>query len=123
MRRDIDFSFKRHPLTGDLATKTGSSALKQSIRNIVLTNFYERGFNVELASNLNASLFENVGTLMLQQIRDNITNALNNFEPDCELLDVEVIDNDDNSITVTIYYNEFNNPDTQSISIELARLR
>lgn len=123
MRRDIDFSFKRHPLTGDIATKTDSTALKQSIRNIVLTNYYERGFNVELASNLNASLFENVGNLMLQQIRDNITNSLNNFEPDCELLDVEVIDNDDNSITVTIYYNEFNNPDTQTISIELVRLR
>lgn len=123
MRRDIDFSFKKHPLTGDISTKTDSSALKQSIRNIVLTNYYERGFNVELASNLNASLFENVGNLMLQQIRDNITNSLNNFEPDCELLDVEVIDNDDNTITVTIYYNEFTNPDTQSISIELARLR
>lgn len=123
MRRDIDFSFKRHPLTGDLATKTDSSALKQSIRNIVLTNYYERGFNVELASNLNASLFENVGNLMLQQVRDNISNSLTNFEPDCELLDVEVIDNDDNSITVTIYYNEFTNPNTQSISIELARLR
>lgn len=123
MRRDIDFSFKRHPLTGDIATKTDSTALKQSIRNIALTNYYERGFNVELASNLNASLFENVGNLMLQQIRDNITNSLNNFEPDCELIDVEVIDNDDNSITVTIYYNEFNNPDTQSVSIELARLR
>ncbi len=123
MRRDIDFSFKRHPLTGDLATKTDSSALKQSIRNIVLTNFYERGFNVEVSSNLNASLFENVGNLMLQQVRDNISNALANFEPDCELLDVEVIDNDDNSISVTIYYNEFTNPDTQSISIELARLR
>lgn len=123
MRRDIDFSFKRHPLTGDIATKTDSSALKQSIRNIVLTNYYERGFNVELASNLNASLFENVGNLMLQQVRDNISNSLINFEPDCELLDVEVIDNDDNSITVTIYYNEFTNPDTQSISIELTRLR
>lgn len=122
-RVDIDFSFKRHPLTGDISLKRDSNALKQSIRNIVLTNFYERGFNVELAGNLSASLFENINILTLQQIRDNITNALNNFEPDCSVIDVEVIDNDDNSINVTIYYNEFNNPDTQSLVIELARLR
>lgn len=122
-RIDIDFSFKRHPLTGDIATKSGSNALKQSIRNIVLTDYYERGFNIELATNLNGSMFENVGVLMMQQIRDNITNALNNFEPDCALLDVEVIDNDDNSIDVTIYYNEFNNPETQNLTIGLSRLR
>jgi phage baseplate assembly protein W len=122
-RIDIDFSFKRHPLTGDIATKKGSAALKQSIRNIVLTDYYERGFNIEVATNLSGSMFELGGVLMMTQIRDNITNALKNFEPDCAVLDVEVIDNDDNSVDVTIYYNEFNNPDVQDISIGLSRLR
>lgn len=122
-RFDIDFSFKKHPLTGDLSTKRGSSALKQSIRNLVLTNYYERGFNVEVGSNLNASLFENVTLLTMQQLRDNITNCLNNFEPDCEVLEVEVEDNDDNSIKVSIYYTEFNNPETQELTIPLSRLR
>lgn len=122
-RFDIDLSFKVHPLTKDLSVKKGSSALKQSIRNLVLTNYYERGFNIEVAGNVTASLFENITNLTLQQIRDNITNCLNNFEPDCEVIDVEIIDNDDNSISVTIYYNEFNNPETQDLVIELNRLR
>lgn len=122
-RIDIDFSFKRHPLTGDIAVKKGSAAIRQSIRNIVLTNYYERGFNVELASNLTASLFENASVLMMQQIKDNIQNALTNFEPNVELIDVEVIDNDDNSMSVTIYYHEYNNPEVQETTISLVRLR
>lgn len=122
-RIDIDFSFKRHPLTGDLATKKSSSAIKQSLRNIVLTNYYERGFNVEMASNLDGSLFENVSVLLLQQIKDNIENAVKNFEPNVELIEVEVIDNDDNSMSVTLYYHEYNSPEPQMTTIPLVRLR
>lgn len=123
MRQDIDFSFKKHPLTGDIAIKKGSAALKQSIKNIVMTNYYERCFNVEVAGNLTAQLFENITVLTLQQIRDNISNALTNFEPDCDLIDVEILSDDDASITVRIYYHEFNNPDPKDLTVELSRLR
>ncbi len=123
MRRDIDLSFKPHPLTGDLATKTGSSAIRQSLINIVRTNFYDRGFNVEVGTNLDASMFENVGLTTARQVHDNIQNAINNFEPQVELIDIEVKDTGGNELVVRIYYSELNNPTTQTLVIDLSRIR
>lgn len=123
MRRDIDLSFKMHPLTGDLATKTGSSAIRQSLINIVRTNFYDRGFNVEMGTNLDASMFENIGLTTARQIHDNIENAIRNFEPQVELIDIEVRDTGGNEVSVKIYYTELNNPTTQTLIVDLSRIR
>lgn len=123
MRRDIDLSFKMHPLTGDLATKTGSSAIRQSLINIVRTNFYDRGFNVEMGTNLDASMFDNIGLTTARQIHDNIQNAIRNFEPQVELIDVEVRDSGGNDVAVRIYYTELNNPTTQTLVVDLSRIR
>lgn len=123
MRKDIDLSFKVHPLTGDLATKTGSSAIKQSLINLVRTNYYDRGMNVEVGTNIDASLFENITVLSAQTIRTSISNTIRNFEPNVELIDVEVIDSGANEIDVKIYYTELNNPVEQSVVISLSRVR
>lgn len=125
MRRDIDFSFKAHPLTGDLAVKTGSSAIRQSIINIVRTNFYDRGFNINLATNLDAQMFENFTPVMGQAIKTNITNALRNFEPQIEVFDVSIEQsrNNEHELIVTIYYTELNSPQEHSVMIELSRVR
>lgn len=123
MRRDIDLSFARHPLTGDLAVKTGSSAIRQSLINIVRTNYYDRGFNVEVGTNLDYSMFENITVITAKQIKDNISNSIKNFEPQVELIDVEVRDNGGNEIYVKIYYTELNNPNTQNLVIDLSRIR
>jgi phage baseplate assembly protein W len=123
MSKDIDFSFKMHPLTKDLATKSGSSAIKQSLVNLVRTNFYDRGFNMEVGGNLDYSLFENTTILTLQQVKTNVENVINNFESRVELLDVSVTSPDDNSLMVTIYYTELNNPSEQSVTIDLKRVR
>ena len=124
MRRDIDISFRKHPLTGDLASKTGSAAIRQSIINIVRTNYYDRGFNVELGTNLDASMFENITVLTNRQIHDNISNAIRNFEPQVEVIDVEVIARDgSNEVDVRIYYSELNKATTESLTISLNRVR
>jgi hypothetical protein len=123
MRKDLDFTFRPHPLTGDLVIKTGSSAIKQSIKNIVLTNFGDRGYNVELGTNIDYSLFENITLTTGQQIRDNIINSIRNFEPQVEIIDVEVYDDGDNEIKIKIYYNELNNPSEQTLNIDLTRIR
>lgn len=124
MRRDIDLSFKRHPLTGDLASKTGSSAIRQAMINIVRTNYYDRGFNVEVGTNLDASMFENITLTTGRQIHDNIKNSIRNFEPQVEVIDVEVFAKDtSNEISVTIYYTELNKATTESLAISLSRVR
>jgi phage baseplate assembly protein W len=118
-RKDIDLSFTTHPLTGDLATKSGVAAINQSLRNIVLTNFYERGYFVEYGTNVKSSLFENnVGDVFFQGIRQNVIRAIENFEPQVEIIEVEVFTPDDpNAITINIYYSVINTLEEQQLSI------
>ena len=117
-RKDIDLSFTVHPLTGDLATKSGVSAINQSLRNIVLTNFYERGYFVEYGTNVKSSLFENnVGDVFLQGIRQNVIRAIENFEPQVEIIEVEAFTSDDSEITINIYYSVINTLEEQQLSI------
>lgn len=123
MRKDIDFNFTMHPLSNDLSVKKDRRAVEQSMKSLVLTNFYERGFNVEIGANVKASLFENITSLTQQTIKDNITQVLTNFEPDVELVDVKVSKNGDNSIVAEIFYNIFNDPEIRNVVIPLQRLR
>ena len=122
MRRDIDISFTTHPLTGDLATKSGVAAINQSLRNIVLTNFYERGYFVEYGTNIKSSLFENnVGDVFLQGIRQNIIQAIENYEPKIEIIEVVLTtpESDPTSININISYSVINTTVEQQLSINI----
>jgi hypothetical protein len=121
--KDIDFSFRPHPLTGDVAVKTGSAAIAQSLKNIIRTNYYDRGFNVELGTNIDGSLFENITALTQQRLKDNIINSVSNFEPRVSLIDVKVDQSGDNGLSITLYYNELNNPSDKTLTIDLSVVR
>lgn len=125
MRKDIDLSFSKHPLTNDLATKKDNSAVKQAIKNIVMTGFYERGFNIDFGTPLRQSLFENLDVLTARTIRDNIHQAIKNYEPHAELIDVfiDTKDLDQNQLYATIVYTYINNPNEQTLNIRLDRVR
>jgi len=121
-RKDIDLSFTTHPLTGDLATKTDIAAINQSLRNIILTNFYERGYFVEYGTNVKSSFFENnIGDVLLQGIRQNIIRAIENYEPQIEIIEVSVVtpDSDPTSININIYYSIINTTEEQQLSINI----
>lgn len=122
-RRDIDLNMTPHPLTGDLSMKSRSSAIKQSLRNIVLTNYYERGFSVQVGTDLRASLFENISPLEAETIRQNIKQAVRNFEPNVEVIDVYVEARDTNEIVAIVVYNEANDPSERAIDVPLNRIR
>jgi phage baseplate assembly protein W len=124
MAFDINLNFKPHPLTKDLVTINGrSGAIKQSLKNIIMTNYYDRGFNVEMGTNVTASLFENLDNLTSIQLKQNIENAVANFEPRVTLVDVEVYESESNELTVNIVYQELNSPDIQNLLIDLTRFR
>lgn len=123
MRKDIDFNFSVHPLTGDLSLKTGRTAIEQSLRNLILTNFYERGFNVEIGSNIQSSIFENFSILMQQTIKNNVTRLVDNFEPNIEIVDVLVSLDRPNELLIEIYYTFYNDPKINNFTIPIERLR
>lgn len=124
-RVDIDFNFRPHPLTGDIPLKKGSQAIVQSLKNIVLTSFYERGFNIAFGTNVRSSLFELYSPLDLLTMKDFISEAIRNFEPSVEVFDIVVANanEDDYSLDITITYTEFNSPEPKSVELKLSRLR
>lgn len=121
--KDIDFNFLPHPVSGDLVVKKDSQAVKQALKNIILTNFYERGFNTNLGSNVRASLFENITELAAIELRTNIETAINNFEPRADIVEVHVSYDDNNTLYADIQYNILNTQADEVLRIELERVR
>lgn len=120
MRKDLDFNFNIHPLTGDLSTVKGSKAIKQSLNNIVMTNSYERGYNLQLYTNVPRALFDNLSnSIELHGLKEQIKRSIETFEPQVELIDVVTQLGADNDILIKIMYNEINNPSEQETIIQL----
>lgn len=122
-RFDIDMNFGVNPLTKDLIIKRGRNAIKQSLKNIVLTSFYDRGFNVEFGANVYKQLFEADSLLTAKVVQTDIVNAIKNFEPDVELVGLPEVEISNNTLLVNIRYVIFNTTDTQLLTVELHRVR
>lgn len=94
---DIDLSFNMHPVTGDIGAKYNEQAVKNSIKNLVLTRHYERPFRSDIGSNIGDMLFELATPALAAILRQEIINLIRNFEPRVDSLDVEVGFSPDNN--------------------------
>lgn len=102
---DIDFTFTRKPVTNDIALSFDEMAVIRSVRNLLLTNHYERPFNPDLGSNINTLLFEPVSPLTSSSLEFEIQSVIENFEPRAQLKSVVVSANpDQNAYNVTLEF-------------------
>lgn len=92
---DVDLSFEKHPATKDIFAKYDDNAIKNSVKNLILTRHYERPFHSEIGSNVNNMLFEIATPAVTAIARQEIIDVINNFEPRAEIIDVEVRFNTD----------------------------
>lgn len=114
-----------NPVTKDVQRKFGVEAVKRSIRNLVLTNFYERPFQESvIGSNVTKLLFENITSSTARLISQNIEDCINNWEPRAQLQQVIVsVPNDQNSIQADIVFTMKNLPAPQTVTVFLQRVR
>ena len=121
---DLNLNFTRNPATGDVARLTDIEAVKRSVRNVILTNQFERPFHPEIGSSVRALLFENVTPLNAILLEDRIREVIINFEERAELTNVRVIDDADrNGYRVIINFQVLNSVENVSITEFLQRLR
>jgi phage baseplate assembly protein W len=121
---DLDLDFIMHPTTKDVVIKKGADAIKRSVRNLILTNFYDRPFRPYIGSNVNKLLFENMNPLTATFLKDAIIEVITNYEPRVRLSSVELgEDPDNNGINVTISYVILNRSEPVVITIFLERIR
>ena len=122
--KDIDLDFSMHPSTGDVSTKTDVEAVKRSVRNIVLTNKYERPFQPFNYGGVRKFLFESLSPITALGIRQNIMDAIRKYEPRASLMEVQVIaDDEKNAFEVTIWFRVVSIQDTVILNLYLERLR
>lgn len=103
--KDLNITFKPHPVTGDLTTVKDEAAIKQAIINLLLTNRGERLFAPRIGSSLSDLLFEilDFGTASL--VNTEITNTLSTYEPRIRVLSLSTNPNfDDNGFDVELVF-------------------
>lgn len=121
---DFTVNLDVHPDTGDLFRITDVNAIKRSLKNIMLTNYYERPFQPKLATNINGMLFENIGADTLSLLSDTITYAINKYEPRVNILTLNATANNDaDSVAINLVFTINNIPDQQTMNVVVNRVR
>ena len=122
--KDLDLAFTKNPRTSDVGKKIDVTAVSQSLKILILTNFYERRFAPEKGANLRGMLFENMTRLQAEVISKVITNLIEAYEPRAVIESIAVIpDYDKNLYQVSIYYYVRGFTQLQEFNVNLQRLR
>ena len=119
--KDINLSFKRHPVTNDVLTVSDEDAIKRSVKHIIFTILGEKPFEPEFGSVINDSLFELNTSLNEMKVSDEIKQSLLNFEPRIDNIRVTVsIYPDSNELNCTVQYDIIGMPaPTQEVDVLL----
>jgi len=121
--KDIDLTFA-NKTSGEIFKKEDAAAVKQAIKNIMLTNYFEKPFQPLFGGNLREMLFDLADDDAEEDIEDRIKNAINVFEPRAQALNVIATATPDrNSIRVTVEFRVINTQETVAVTTVLARLR
>ena len=120
---DIDLSFTARP-SGDIFKKVDAAAVKQSVKNLLLTSRYEKPFQPNFGANLNSALFALDTDSDPDFIQDLIADAIKNYEPRARVLSISLnLKPERNSLDATIQFQVVNTNEIVSVDVSLARLR
>lgn len=118
---DLDFNFAKAP-SGDVARKFDNNSIKQALRNVLLTNFYERPFRPSFGGNLISKLFDTFSEGLLSETRSNIIEVVKLFEPRVNIIDVQLeFDSITKTLKATVEYSFLDEEDFINIIIERVR--
>ena len=122
--RDLDLKFTAHPIRKDVTKHINEYAIINSIKNLILTNHYERPFQPELGSNIRRLLFENVDVIIAARIEREVVETIENFEPRVQVSKVTAIPApDENSYQIELEFFIVNRPNPVTITFFLERIR
>ena len=121
---DLNLNFTKNPATNDVARLTDIEAVKRAVRNLVLTNQFERPFHPEIGSSIRDLLFETITPLNAVLLEDRIREVIVNFEPRAQLTGIQAFDEiDNNQYRVIINFTVLGSSEGTTITEFLQRLR
>ena len=122
--KDLDLSFKIHPLYSDIVPSIELDAIRNSVRNILMTKPGERPFKPRFGCNLSDLLFENFSPMIEMIVKSTVKDALALHEPRIKVIDVTTsLSPDNNSMDVFIEAEIVNYQREVEIKLTLERIR
>ena len=123
--RDLDLFFGKKNTSKDISKVQGVQSVKRSVRNLILTNIYEKPFHPEIGSGIRELLFEPLSPITAFVLSQRVEDVIENFEPRARLVGVRALpDLDRNSYEITIEFYVQNAPtELVDTTVLLERLR
>lgn len=121
---DFFTDFDKHPIRNTLLRKTNVDAVKQSLRNLLLTDRGERPFQPKLGGHIRAMLFENITAQTFITMQEHIKDVIEAHEPRADVIDVVVAQTfNDHEVQVTIVFRVVNVQEPVTLELLLERVR
>ena len=122
--RDLDLSLKIHPIRKDIIPLKDDNAIKNAVKNLLISNFYERPFAVDKGANLRGLLFEPADAITRISIKENIKKVIKKYEPRVQVKQIIVNELADQNAYKVLVFMRIKESDTdQSVEIILRRLK
>jgi phage baseplate assembly protein W len=120
---DLDLLFKKHPQTGDVVVRTDAEAVKRAVKNIILTNHYERPFKPNFGGSIRELLFELTSDRRIRKVKQRLVSMLTTFEPRIHRVRVSINGVDRNEVSLQVHYSIKNGVANQAIEMTITRAR
>ena len=120
---DLDMAFIAHPMTGNVGRKTNREAVKQSVKSLILTDYFERPFKSDIGCSIRYFLFENFSAVVKQQMERAILEVIENYEPRADVFEVLVEERPEmNALTISVAFYILNDLEPVILDVLLERV-
>ena len=129
LRKEVQFSdlgitMTAHPVTGNVVTKKNAEAVIGALKNLILTNRFERPYDPLFGADIRSRLFENFDPIEQVNIEEDIKSAIKNFEPRVKINEVRVVASpNSNRVQIGISFYVSNEAQPITVGLEIERTR
>jgi len=121
---DLSITMTAHPITGNVSVRKNADAVIAALKNLILTNRFERPYNPLYGADIRNRLFENFDPIEQVNIEEDIKTAINNFEPRAKISEVTVIAApNSNSVRINIVFYVVNEAQPLTVGLQIERTR
>jgi phage baseplate assembly protein W len=122
--KDFNLGLQAHPVTGALMMVKNADAVKQGVRNLIMTNHFERPYRSKYGGNIRQHLFDLFDSGTVEDVKADIGYCFKSYMRRAELIAVNVKASEDtNFLYIEIYFRPINQVNTEQVDIKLERLR
>jgi phage baseplate assembly protein W len=121
---DLSITMTAHPVTGNVSVRKNADAVVAALKNLILTNRFERPYNPLFGADIRNRLFENYDLIEQVNIEEDIKTAIRNFEPRVKVSEVVVIAApDSNTVRINIEFYVVNESQPLTVGLQIERTR